>query len=112
MLEDEILASKLWQKRGVFSPTFDIRKTFSIFFQDILTPGIRNVMVDLLLIEVHDLWHQKRWYRIPEYFEMVTVLQPEWIEGWEIGSWHMAYNIPKRGKEAPQSNCFNCDHFP
>lgn len=100
-LEDDITSSELFRKRDIFNPVFDTRKTFSVFFKNILTPGMRNIMVDLLLIEVHDLWHQRRWYRISEYLEIVTMLQPEWLEGWELGSWHMAYNVTYQIIESP-----------
>jgi tetratricopeptide (TPR) repeat protein len=101
ILESHVMMSPYWQKRDISSPVFDARKTFSLFFSNILTPGMRNLMADLMLIEVHEMWEQRRWYRIPEYLEAVTMLQPEWLEGWEMGSWHMAYNVTWHISDAP-----------
>ena len=92
-LEDSLKEDTPFRKRFSYSPVFDFRKTFSLIFKNILTPGLRNVMVDLLLVKAHAYWHQTRWYRIPEVFEAVTILQPEWSDGWVIGAWHMAYNV-------------------
>ena len=93
VFENEILASKTWRKKIIFSPVFDMRQTFSVFFQNIMTSGMRNIMADLLLIQVHDLWHQGRWYRIPANMEMITMLHPYLLEFFVMGSWHMAYNV-------------------
>ena len=38
---------------------------------------------------------------MPEYLDMVTILEPEWIEGWELGAWHMAYNVTYQIKDSP-----------
>lgn len=93
VMEDNILHSEMWTKKGIYSPVFDAKKVLSVFFQNILAPGVRQIMADMLMIKTHDAWEAGRWYRIPEYLEMVTTLQPEWVEGWSMGAWHMAYNV-------------------
>ena len=103
-LEDSIYSSKFFSKRYLYTPVFSIRKTFSVLFKNVLTPGLRNVMVDLLLVKVHDYWHQTRWYRIPEIFETIMILQPEWEDGWVIGAWHMAYNVTFEIEKSPFLN--------
>jgi tetratricopeptide (TPR) repeat protein len=93
MMEDDILHSEMWTKKGIYSPVFDAKKVMSVFFQNILAPSVRQIMADMLMIKTHDAWHEGLWYRIPEYLDMGTTLQPDWVDGWSMGAWHMAYNV-------------------
>lgn len=62
--------------------------------------GIRGIIVDLAWMRIDHLWHHARFYRLPSLYEFVTTVQPEYIEGWVLGGWHMAYNM---SLEAPQA---------
>jgi tetratricopeptide (TPR) repeat protein len=93
VMEDDILHSEIWTKKGIYSPVFDAKKVLSVFFQNIMAPSVRQIIADMFMIKTHDAWHEGRWYRIPEYLEMVTTMQPEWVDGWTMGAWHMAYNV-------------------
>jgi hypothetical protein len=59
----------------------------------ILFGGLRGMIVDLVWIYMDDLWHHGRFYKLPELYEFITTVQPEYIEGWIMGGWHMAYNM-------------------
>lgn len=55
--------------------------------------GMRGVFVDILWMYMDHLWHSARFYKLPPLYELVTMLQPSFIEAWVMGGWHMAYNM-------------------
>jgi len=59
----------------------------------ILFGGFRGIIVDFIWIHIDNLWHHTRFYKLPELYELVTIIQPEYINGWVMGGWHMAYNM-------------------
>ncbi len=59
----------------------------------ILFGGFRGIIVDFIWIHIDTLWHHARFYKLPELYELVTIIQPEYINGWIMGGWHMAYNM-------------------
>ena len=59
----------------------------------LLFGGMRGMIVDLTWMYVDTLWHEARFYKLPPLYEMITAVQPEYIEGWVMGGWHMAYNM-------------------
>ncbi|EKD26680.1 MAG: hypothetical protein ACD_79C01064G0004 [uncultured bacterium] len=55
--------------------------------------GFRGIIVDITWIYIDDLWHHGRFYKLPPLYEFITAIQPEYIDGWVMGAWHMAYNM-------------------
>jgi hypothetical protein len=68
--------------------------------------GFRGMIVDLVWIYIDELWHSSRYYKLPLLYEFVTSVQPEYIDGWVMGGWHMAYNmslsVPSTPNMSPQ----------
>lgn len=62
-------------------------------FASILFGGFRGIVVDLTWMYIDNLWHHSRFYQLPSLYEIVTLLQPDYIDGWIMGGWHMAYNM-------------------
>ena len=65
----------------------------------ILFGGFRGMIVDLTWMYIDNLWHHGRFYALPSLYDFVTTVQPEYINGWVMGGWHMAYNM---SLEVPQ----------
>ncbi len=59
----------------------------------ILFGGFRGMIAGLTWMYIDSLWHQARFYKLPPLYEFMTVLQPDFIDGWIMGGWHMAYNM-------------------
>lgn len=55
--------------------------------------GFRGIIVDLTWMYIDHLWHHARFYKLPPLYEFITSVQPEYIDGWVMGGWHMAYNM-------------------
>ncbi|OVE73365.1 hypothetical protein BVX93_01925 [bacterium B13(2017)] len=55
--------------------------------------GFRGIIVNLVWMYIDNLWHQGRFYKLPSLYEIVTTIQPQYIDGWVMGGWHMAYNM-------------------
>lgn len=55
--------------------------------------GFRGIIVDMTWMYIDHLWHHSRFYKLPVLYEFVTAVQPEYIDGWVMGGWHMAYNM-------------------
>ncbi len=68
--------------------------------------GFRGMIVDLVWMRIDTLWYTCRYYKLPPLYEFVTSVQPEYIDGWVMGGWHMAYNmslsVPKSPNLSPQ----------
>lgn len=59
----------------------------------VLAAGFRGLAADLIWIRVDDYSHRGQWYKLLPLFKMVTFLQPKFITAWQVGGWHMAYNL-------------------
>ncbi|MCK5708406.1 MAG: hypothetical protein KAI43_12220 [Candidatus Aureabacteria bacterium] len=100
-IENDIVLSKLWRTSSLNSPIFNKRQAFIVISQSAFTPGLRSIMADFMHVKLHDAWHEGRWFRIIPYVESILILQPEWLDGWEIGAWHMSTNIPSAISGSP-----------
>ncbi len=68
---------------------------FNLFF------GFRKVAANLLWIEVDRYWHQGNMYRMITLMRTCVALDPEFIEAYLIGAWHLAYNATARMPDTP-----------
>ncbi|MBN2145605.1 MAG: hypothetical protein JW774_13400 [Candidatus Aureabacteria bacterium] len=59
----------------------------------VLFGGLRGMIVDFVWMYMDNLWHHARFYKLPPLYEFITTIQPEYIDGWVMGGWHMAYNM-------------------
>jgi len=51
------------------------------------------VAADFVWIWSHSDWEQKRWFQQYNKMQVATMLQPRSVLFWDVGSWHMAWNI-------------------
>ncbi|MBI1883638.1 MAG: hypothetical protein HYS08_05480 [Chlamydiae bacterium] len=65
----------------------------------LIAGGFRGVAVDLLWVRLDDYSHEGQWYKLLPIFKTVTFLQPNFIVGWSVGGWHMAFNLYYQAKK-------------
>jgi hypothetical protein len=58
-----------------------------------LLAGFRGVVADFVWIQSHGFWEKKQWLQQYRDILVVTTLQPQSVLFWDIGAWHMAWNI-------------------
>jgi hypothetical protein len=55
--------------------------------------GMRSVVADFIfVINTTIAWENEEWFKMAEYVELSTTLQPRAPIFWDIGGWHLAYN--------------------
>ncbi|MDD5644067.1 MAG: hypothetical protein PHO00_01295 [bacterium] len=59
----------------------------------VLLGGFRGIAADILWIQIDEYWHHGQWYKCLPLYKAVAYLQPNFLDVWSIGGWHMAYNI-------------------
>jgi tetratricopeptide (TPR) repeat protein len=55
--------------------------------------GLRGIVTDFMWLSAHDDWSNRQWFRMKPKLDMVVTLQPHFLDYWDIGAWHMAWNI-------------------
>ncbi|MCX7886706.1 MAG: hypothetical protein N3B01_05540 [Verrucomicrobiae bacterium] len=55
--------------------------------------GFRGLAADFVWIWSHTDWEQKRWFQQYNKMQVATLLQPRSVLFWDVGAWHMAWNI-------------------
>jgi hypothetical protein len=63
------------------------------FVTNFIIGGFRGIAVDILWVRMDDMWHHGKWFEVVPLIRAITWLQPHFIEAWELGGWHMAYNL-------------------
>jgi hypothetical protein len=58
-----------------------------------LLGGFRAITADWLWVKLHTEWEQYQWERMPPLLRAVTWLQPQCELFWDMGGWHLAYNL-------------------
>ncbi|MBU4377221.1 MAG: tetratricopeptide repeat protein [Candidatus Omnitrophica bacterium] len=62
------------------------------FATNFVIGGFRGLAVDLLWLKLDELWHEGKWFDIIPILRSITWMQPHFLEAWELGAWHLAYN--------------------
>ena len=68
---------------------------FSLFF------GFRKVAANWLWIQVDRYWHRGDLFRMVALMKTCVLLDPNFIEAYQIGAWHMAYNATAKMADTP-----------
>ena len=68
---------------------------FNLFF------GFRKVAANFIWLEVDRYWHQGNMYRMITLMRTCVALDPQFIEAYLIGAWHLAYNATARMPDTP-----------
>ena len=92
-MENSIRAQRLKMKYGGARVTFQLREAIGQNLAIALLAGMRGVVADFLWIHSHGFWEKKEWLRQYRDIEVVVTLQPQSVLFWDLGQWHMAWNI-------------------
>lgn len=71
------------------------------FVTNLVIGGFKGVAVDILWVKVDELWHHGKWFEILPLLRAITWMQPHFLEAWELGAWHLAYNLYAYAKGMP-----------
>lgn len=63
------------------------------FVTNFVIGGFRGIAADILWVRIDELWHHGRWFEIMPFLRAITWMQPHFLEAWELGGWHLAYNL-------------------
>ena len=63
------------------------------FVTNFVIGGFRGIAVDILWIKMDEMWHHGKWFEIIPLLRAITWMQPHFLEAWELGAWHLAYNL-------------------
>lgn len=58
-----------------------------------LLAGFRGIAADFIWIRGHDCWEKREWLKQAECIENSVKLQPRSTFFWDVGAWHMGWNI-------------------
>lgn len=68
---------------------------FNLFF------GFRKVAANLVWLEVDRYWHQGNVYRMQTLMRTCVALDPQFIEAYLVGAWHLSYNATAQMPDTP-----------
>ena len=102
-MENSIRDQRLRLKYGGGRVTFELREAIGQNLAIALLAGLRGVVADFIWIQSHGFWEKKEWLRQYRDMEIVATLQPQSILFWDLGSWHMAWNIGYGALSDPQN---------
>jgi len=69
---------------------------FNLFF------GFRKIAASLIWLEVDRYWHQGLLHRMVPLMRTCVALDPNFVEAYLIGAWHLAYNATAQLPDTPQ----------
>src|SRR5277367_6960825 len=92
-LENSLRTDRLQMKYGGAHVTFQLREAIGQNLAIALLAGMRGIVADFLWINSHGYWEKKEWLRQYQNIEVVATLQPQALMFWDLGQWHMAWNI-------------------
>lgn len=70
---------------------------FNLFF------GFRKIAANFLWLQVDRYWHQGLMYRMIPLMRTCVLLDPNFVDAYLLGAWHLAYNATASMPETPQS---------
>lgn len=92
-LENSMRHERLQMKYGGAHVTFQLREAIGQNLAIALLAGMRGIVADFLWIQGHGFWEKREWLRQYRNIEVVVTLQPQSVMFWDLGQWHMAWNI-------------------
>lgn len=76
------------------------------FLNLFMISGFEGIAVDLLWLRMDEEWHKGRWYEMLPTLSAITHIQPSFLQAWELGGWHLVYNMSAYSKDEAQSKKF------
>lgn len=101
-IESSIIADRKHFKYNTGRFTLQIRQQMPQLMAVALLGGFRGVVADFVWIQAHGSWERNEWFKMRQYFEIVTTLQPMSVHYWETAAWHMAWNISYAVSQDPK----------
>ena len=92
-LENSVRAERMQLKYGGPRVSIKLREAIGQNLAIALLAGMRGVVADFMWIDGHGYWEKKQWLRQYRCIEVVATLQPQAVMFWDLGQWHMAWNI-------------------
>ena len=92
-LERRIQAERNELKYGSAKVALTARERISQNSWIALLAGFRGIVADFCWIQGHQYWETKQWLRQYRLLDTTVLLQPQSILFWDMGAWHMAWNI-------------------
>lgn len=91
----ETRLDRLASESGLFSAGFnmDMRGKLTQDAAIAVLGGFRGVVTDFVWLAAHNDWEKREWFRMKPKLDTVVLLQPHFLDYWDIGAWHMAWNI-------------------
>jgi hypothetical protein len=68
----------------------------SLFF------GLRKVAANFLWLQVDSFWHSGQMHRMVPAMRACVALDPNFIDAYLVGAWHLAYNLTARLPDTPE----------
>lgn len=68
---------------------------FNLFF------GFRKIAANFLWLQVDRFWHQGMYWRMIPLMKTCVALDPNFVDAYLLGSWHLAYNATAKMPETP-----------
>lgn len=94
-----LTAKDIWSdtgESGQANQVYEVGLT-SIFF------GFRKLSASLLWLQVDTYFHRGEMHRMPSLMRTCVLLDPNFIDAYLLGAWHMAYNITAKIPATPEA---------
>ncbi len=92
-LENRIQATRIQRQYGGPPMKRDWRDVLGQQATIALLAGFRGVVADIAWLQSHGHWENREWLLQYKKMNMACVLQPHSVVFYELGSWHIAWNI-------------------
>ncbi len=92
-LQTRIEGQRLRLKFGGVHVTRQMRDVMGQGMMIGVLAGFRGVVADFIWILGHGDWESRQWFQQYNKMQVATMLQPESVLFWDVGAWHMAWNI-------------------
>jgi hypothetical protein len=63
--------------------------------------GMRKMAANLLWLRADTMWHEGAYYRMIPVMNTVVALDPQFVDAYLVGAWHLAYNATAKMKDTP-----------
>jgi len=70
---------------------------FNLFF------GFRKVAANFVWLQVDRYWHQGYMQRMIPLMQTCVLLDPNFVDAYLLGSWHLAYNVTAKMQDTPDA---------
>ena len=92
-MENSVRTERQRLKYGGARVSVELRDAIGQNLAIAMLAGMRGVVADFLWINSHSYWEKKEWLRQYGNIQIVSTLQPQSLLFWDLGQWHIAWNI-------------------